>query len=71
VLVASDRAIPRALTSGQPIVVAEPRSKAAGSYGRLAQRYLAATARQSEIAPALTASNGSGLRRRLRRKAAS
>ena len=29
VLVGSDRAIPRALTSGQPIVVAEPRSKAA------------------------------------------
>jgi pilus assembly protein CpaE len=71
VLVASDRAIPRALTSGQPIVVAEPRSKAAGSYGRLAQRYLAATARRSEIAPALAASNGSGLRRRLLRKAAS
>jgi hypothetical protein len=32
VLVGSDRAIPRALTSGQPIVVAEPKSKAARSY---------------------------------------
>jgi pilus assembly protein CpaE len=71
VLVASDRAIPRALTSGQPIVVAEPRSKAAGSYGQLAQRYLAATTRRLETAPALTASNGRGRRRLLLRKAAS
>jgi pilus assembly protein CpaE len=69
VLVASDRAIPRALTSGQPIVVAEPRSKAAGSYGQLAQRYLAATARRTEIAPR-TVSSGNGRRRRLLRKAA-
>ena len=71
VLVGSDRAIPRALTNGQPIVVAEPRSKAAASYGLLAQRYLAATARRAEAAPALAApaSNGSGLRRRLLRKA--
>ena len=44
VLVGSDRAIPRALTSGQPIVVAEPKSKAARSYGQLAERYLSATA---------------------------
>ena len=63
-LVGSDRAIPRALTSGQPIVVAEPKSKAARSYGLLAERYLSATAR-----PAETASNGSGRRRRLLRKA--
>jgi pilus assembly protein CpaE len=71
VLVGSDRAIPRALTNGQPIVVAEPRSKAAASYGLLAQRYLAATARRAEAAPALAApaSNGSGLRRLLLRKA--
>ena len=40
VLVGSDRAIPRALTNGQPIVVAEPRSKAARSYAALAERYL-------------------------------
>jgi pilus assembly protein CpaE len=72
VLVGSDRAIPRALTNGQPIVVADPRTKAAGSYGALAQRYLAATARRDN-APAFasTASNGGGLRRLLLRKAAS
>jgi pilus assembly protein CpaE len=63
-LVGSDRAIPRALTSGQPIVVAEPKSKAARSYGRLAERYLSATAH-----PAEAASNGNGRRRRLLRKA--
>jgi pilus assembly protein CpaE len=73
VLVGSDRAIPRALTNGQPIVVAEPRSKAAGSYGSLAQKYLAATARQADGAPAFaaTGSSGAGLRRLLLRKAAS
>ena len=47
-MVGSDRAIPRALTSGQPIVVAEPRSKAARSYASLAERYLSATARPAE-----------------------
>ena len=40
VLVGSDRAIPRALTGGQPIVTAEPKSKAARSYAALAERYL-------------------------------
>jgi pilus assembly protein CpaE len=71
VLVGSDRAIPRALTNGQPIVVAEPRSKAARSYGLLAERYLAATASKPEAVPALVAptSSGSGLRRLLLRKA--
>jgi pilus assembly protein CpaE len=73
VLVGSDRAIPRALTSGQPIVVADPRSNAAASYGVLARRYLAATARRADPAPAPAApeANGSGLRRLLLRKAAS
>lgn len=71
VLVGSDRAIPRALTDGQPIVVAEPRSKAARSYTALAERYVAATARQAEAAPALAApaSNGNGWRRMSLRKA--
>jgi pilus assembly protein CpaE len=62
--VGSDRAIPRALTSGQPIVVAEPKSKAARSYGLLAERYLSVAAR-----PAEADSNGNGRRRRLLRKA--
>ena len=39
VLVGSDRAIP-VRSSGQPIVVAEPKSKAARSYAALAERYL-------------------------------
>jgi pilus assembly protein CpaE len=70
VLVGSERAIPRALTNGQPIVVADPKSKAARSYGLLAERYLNATPRQVEPASALAAaaSNGSGLRRLLLRK---
>jgi pilus assembly protein CpaE len=52
VLVGSDRAIPRALTHGQPIVLAEPRSKAARSYALLAERYLAATAQPTKLAAA-------------------
>ena len=62
-LVGSDRAIPRALTSGQPIVVAEPKSKAARSYTLLAERYVAA--------PTLVAAaaNDNGRRRLLLRKA--
>ena len=63
VLVGSDRAIPRALTNGQPITVAEPRSKAAQSYVALAERYLGVRA-----APA-AASNDNGRRRLLLRKA--
>ena len=70
ILVGSDRAIPRALTSGQPIVVAEPKSKAARSYAALAERYLAA-ARRTETAPVLAAGtpNSDGRRRLLLRKA--
>jgi pilus assembly protein CpaE len=64
VLVGSDRAIPRALTNGEPIVVAEPRSKAARSYAVLAERYLAATRQAKGAAP-----NGNGRRRLSLRKA--
>jgi MinD-like ATPase involved in chromosome partitioning or flagellar assembly len=63
VLVGSDRAIPRALTSGQPIVVAEPKSKAARSFCALAERYLAVPALP------LAASNDNARRRLLLRKA--
>lgn len=63
VLVGSDRAIPRALTSGQPIVVAEPKSKAARSYALLAERYLAAP---TSVA---AAANDNGRRGLLLRKA--
>ena len=40
VLVPSDRAIPRALTYGQPIVVAEPRSGATKAFAELAGRFV-------------------------------
>ncbi len=63
VLVGSDRAIPRALTSGQPIVVAEPKSKAARSFSALAERYLAVPALP------LAAAHDNGRRRLLLRKA--
>lgn len=63
VLVGSDRAIPRALTNGQPIVVAEPKSKAARSYVGLAERYLAAPV------VAMAAPNDNGRRRLSLRKA--
>ena len=39
VLVPSDRAIPRAITAGQPIVVAEPKSNAAKAFTGLVRRY--------------------------------
>ena len=68
-LVGSDRAIPRALTNGQPIVVAEPRSKAARSYELLADRYLSATAPPAAAAPEFAASSSTGFRRLLLRKA--
>ena len=54
---------PRALTNGQPITVADPKSKAARSYATLAERYLAA--RHVPVA----ASNDNGRRRLLLRKA--
>ena len=60
VLVPSDRAIPRAITAGQPIVVAEPKSNAAKSFTALARRY--AEVRAAEPAPVET-QNGS--RRRI------
>ena len=65
VLVGSDRAIPRALTNGQPIVVAAPRSKAALSYAALAERYLAPKEQQAEatLAAAAVPSGAKGLRR--------
>jgi pilus assembly protein CpaE len=64
VLVGSDRAIPRALTAGQPIVVAEPKSKTARSFAALAERYLAVPT----PLPATTV-NDNGRRRLLLRKA--
>jgi pilus assembly protein CpaE len=62
VLVGSDRAIPRALTAGRPIVVSDPKSKAARAYTTLAERYLSVPA----LHPAAAAEE-SGRRRLLRR----
>jgi pilus assembly protein CpaE len=64
VLVSSDRAIPRALTKGEPILVAEPRSKAARSYVALAERYLAATDRPAISAASLASVSPRGNDRR-------
>jgi len=64
VLVPSDRAIPRAITDGRPIVEAEPRSNAAKAFTALARRHrLAAVGATDDngVAPA-------GRRRRLLRK---
>ena len=44
VLVPSDRAIPRALTSGQPIVLAAPKSEAAKAFAQLARLFALANA---------------------------
>jgi pilus assembly protein CpaE len=72
VLVPSDRAIPRAITDGRPIVLAEPKSGPARAFTALADRYLqedgpAATDVVEAIA---TESNGRGrLRVPLLRKA--
>jgi len=70
VLVPSDVAIPRAITHGRPIVVAEPRSAAATAFAALADRYIAARTPASASAPA--AADGDGPRkggRRFLRKA--
>ena len=68
-LVGSDRAIPRALTAGQPIVVAEPKSKAARSYAELAERCLSATRRPEPAVAQAASEPNAGRRRRLLRKA--
>jgi pilus assembly protein CpaE len=44
VLVPSDQAIPRAITAGKPIVIAEPRSGAARAYTTLARNYISPSA---------------------------
>ena len=72
VLIPSDIAIPRAITHGRPIVVAEPRSGAAKAFATLADRYIAV---RVPVAPAATrsiteAETAPRPRRSLRRRAA-
>jgi pilus assembly protein CpaE len=52
VLVPSDRRIPRALTSGTPVVIAEPRSQAAKALTALAARHGATPANDAQAMPA-------------------
>jgi pilus assembly protein CpaE len=66
VMIPSDRSIPRALTGGQPIVVAEPKSGAARAFIQLAQQYA------SERGDAATSDpEGARGRRRLLRRGGS
>ncbi len=68
VLVPSDLAIPRAITRGQPIVVAEPRSGPARAYIALARAYASARpGARSAVVP--TEAERAPSRRRLLRKA--
>jgi len=71
VLVPSDIAIPRAITHGRPIVVAEPRSGAARAFAGLAERYI--EGRTAPVASSAVALAGDGSRqggrRSFRRKA--
>jgi pilus assembly protein CpaE len=71
VLVPSDRAIPRAITSGSTIVEAEPRSGPARAFGQLAELYLqeASIAMQADSETATRAPRAS-FRRGLLRKGA-
>jgi pilus assembly protein CpaE len=69
VMIPSDRAIPRALTGGQPIVVAEPKSGAARAFVQLAQQY--ASERGTHDAASTSDLEGARGRRRLLRRGGS
>jgi pilus assembly protein CpaE len=66
VLVPSDRAIPRAITEGKPIVVAEPRSSAAKAFTALATRYQTAAIPVAANGTGRAQADGGGRRRLLR-----
>jgi pilus assembly protein CpaE len=66
ILVPSDRAIPRAITDGLPIVVADPKSNAAKAFNDLAKRYAAVRAVDAAPSPASTNGDRRGLLRRKR-----
>ena len=69
VLIPSDRAIPRALTGGEPIVVAEPKSGAARAFMELAQQYM--SERGADDAAIIIDTEGTRGRRRLLRRGGS
>jgi hypothetical protein len=67
VLVPSDRAIPRALTVGETIYEADPKSGAGTAYANLAQHYLNLTSGDRLVAADITAggaADGAPARRR-------
>ena len=66
VLIPSDRAIPRALTGGEPIVVAEPKSGAARAFMELAQQYISERG-EDDAAIIIDTEDTRGRRRLLRR----
>jgi pilus assembly protein CpaE len=68
VLVPSDRAIPRAITDGRPIVEAQPRSNAAKAFTSLATRYLTASSNGDGNATSHTPAENTVRRRLLLRK---
>lgn len=71
VLVPSDRAIPRAITAGQTIVEAEPRSGAARAFGELASIYIAEkSSRRAGDGEMTEQGRGRGWRRSLLKKGA-
>jgi len=65
VLVPSDRSIPRALTSGETIYEAEPKSGPARAYASLAQHYLRLVGSEAALPDGASSINGDGSRRRL------
>jgi hypothetical protein len=67
ILVPSDRAIPRALTSGATIYEDDPKSGAGRAFATLAQHYLALTAADGGEAAYRTDSTPAPRRRLLRR----
>lgn len=69
VLVPSDVAIPRAITHGRPIILAEPRSGAARAFAALADRYIAARAPAPSAVVPLARSGSTRRRRGFLRKA--
>jgi len=68
VLVPSDRAIPRAITDGRPIVVAEPRSNAANAFTAVARRYAGVRSAGGSNGAVEPQTEGPARRRRLLRK---
>jgi Flp pilus assembly CpaE family ATPase len=64
VLVPSDRSIPRAITSGQTIYEADPKSGAGRAFATLAQHYLSLVGSESAVPQDASSTAGDGAARR-------